>query len=58
MAVLSQSDIDEYLNETVGNNYRILSDVARGLKKERDKLHNQVINILISSMAMITINHD
>jgi hypothetical protein len=43
MAVLSQSDIDEYLNETVGNNYRILSDVARGLKKERDKLHNQLL---------------
>ena len=48
MATLSQADIDEFLDENIQDNFKILSTVVAGLKNERDKLFNQVCIVIMS----------
>ena len=47
---LSQADVDRFLDETLQDNFKILPDIFRELKKEKQRLSDQVN---ITSMGIL-----
>lgn len=43
MAALSQVEVDEFLDFSLGDNFKILPDLLKQLNKDKLKLSNQVI---------------